>query len=187
MKIGDLFANSATPDFAEKGAFDTKRFKANGGDTSKPPYSDVTWDRDEYRQPCKVKRVFISADWYPDWASWKKQADAALTAAIGGESPYFGSTVRSAEGYRIIGEPHYLLDEADIFGKPESRVWINCLCPNEAEFVATVSEARALIAERERVIARDGRAGLTAALSAEAPHYNPQDNATGGTLADTFF
>ena len=186
MTFGDLFCNTAAPDFAGKGAFDTKKFRQNGGDTGKPPYYDTVWDKDEYNQPCKVRRIFISADWFSDWQSWSRQARAALNAAIGGECDPLRTVQRSTEGYPVSGTPHFLIDEADAFGKPVTAIWINALCPSESEFTATVAEAKSLIAERQRVIARDGHAGLTAALAAEAPHYNPLNNASAGKVSELF-
>lgn len=184
MTIGDFFKTNST-DFIGKPAFDTFKFKQRGGDTAHPPYRDVIHGKDKHNMSCKVTRVYINASWFTDWLGWKKQADAALNAVIGGKREYYGDTVRTSEGYPISTEPRYLIEDGlDPFGKPDISVWINAACPDEAAFAETVAEAKSLIAQRQELYRRNG--SIPATLDAERPHYDVLTNRTAGTVGELF-
>lgn len=192
MTIGEILKTGKASELVENesGRFDRRIYLNAGGDAEKVPYHDVAWERNEYGERCKARRIFISASWFPDWKSWSRQARAALNAAIGGECDPFSSVQRSSEGYPISGTPHFLVEDGlNILRNPDTAIWINACCPDEQEFNRAVAEAQGVIDKRRCLVSLHG--GLAHSMEewpdGEAPSREIKVNsATIGNLLETY-
>ena len=88
-----------------------------------------------------VSRIFISADWFDDWASWKQQADIARDAYTLQFDVFDQCFVKGGNAYPLSSEPRYFLEKSIVFPSGFT-VWVNSMCPSRTEYERTVAEAR---------------------------------------------
>ena len=124
----------------EKFRFCTRYWDENGGAIDKRPY----WD-EITKQTGRRQRVFLNTLWYKDWAAFSPAADRALTAALVQYDAYHDRYVKIGTSYPFDEKPLFLLEPERWPDTGEYSIWINCLCPDEASFNATLAEARAKI------------------------------------------
>ena len=118
-----------------------KYYNEHGGDLSKPPYFDRAEHISETGTVYPVRRVFVSADWFPGWTEWKAQAELAADAAMMG-ADYCGRWCRRSDVPPLAITPRYILERDGKTGV--FHIWINvCLSlETEADFIRVKDEAR---------------------------------------------
>ena len=126
--------------------FCTEYWDTNGGAIDKRPYYDTTGS--EYTG--KRQRVYLNTLWYRDWAAFSPAADRALTAASVQYDAYHDRYVKIGTSYPFDEKPHYLLEPSPWPNTGDYSIWVNCLCPDEASFNATLAEAREKVASMKK-------------------------------------
>ncbi len=143
----------------ETAYFNTRYWDGNGGRSDRRP---VTWTETDPRG-YRTQRIFISAAWYRDWPTWKEAADRALLAAQMQYDAFSGAFEKRGSGDPISGSPQYLLEKSAAWGG-ELTVWINALCPSEAEFERVKAEAQEKTENQGKPLAGMRICDLTAPL-----------------------
>ena len=141
----------------EKFRFCTRYWDANGGAVNKRPY----WDEIGTETTGKRQRVYLNTLWYRDWATFSPAADRALTAACVQYDAYHDHFVKIGTAYPFDEKPRFLLEPEKWPNTGEYSIWVNCLCPDEASFNATLSEARERIENHGKPVAGKRIASIT--------------------------
>ncbi len=96
--------------------------------------------------------ILVNASWFTDWPSFHKQAEIALDAAAVEFDSFNSRYVKRGHTFPVSGAPQYLLEKNKLF-EDTFDVWVNTLCPDEAEFQRVLSEARQRIENYKKPVA----------------------------------
>lgn len=151
---------------------DTNYYVKAGGDIRRPPYID-TIGHGIYTPDTYKVRVFVSALWYRDWASWSEAARIAIDTAIQGVNPVIvarGITIASAA--ELEPTPSYIFDNTRKNLGVVSILLNAAAISNEREYesVLLVAEARRRVIEKGIVKAGSQYDQYT--------QYSPAENGT---------
>ena len=122
----------------EKLHFCTRYWDENGGNPRQRPYWDVIGGDYVGRR----QRVYLNTSWYRTWEEFAPAAERAVNAALMKFDAVQNTFVKSGASYSFSGDPHYMIEQKPWPGSTEYDVWINCLCPDEEQFLDTLSIAR---------------------------------------------
>lgn len=119
--------------------------KAGGVDGAEPYYEEDTELHGMCREP--VLRVYVDAALFPEWETWKAEAERAKLGVIKGTNPVGGFTYFGGSGHTLSGNPAFIVEEVCGIGM---RLWINVLCPCESEFYRAKHDAAEEAENRSR-------------------------------------
>lgn len=116
-------------------SFWRNKFHGKSGDE---PYFDVAEDG---ISAGKVMRIYVDAKRFQTWQKWKDEADKARACAYIGNASMCGYFVKGGTSYPLSASPAFMIERPELPGL-DTILWINVLCPNEAEFHWAVEEAK---------------------------------------------
>lgn len=122
--------------------FNVRYWDGNGGRSDRRP---VHWESGHALSE-KQLHLFVSADWFPDWQQWSVEAQRAIDSTLFRFDAFDGTFIKSGTSFPIAESPHFYVEKSELWQGGYS-IWINALCPTEAEFVRTVAEAKERIAQ----------------------------------------
>ena len=156
--------------------FNYERWRENADiNPTEPPY----WDRVDHARPYGKKyglvpcqRVFVCADFFPRWESWRLQAQLAADAALMGED-FRGQAFRRSDALPLTNKPAFLIERGRF---SELRIWLNVCLSDFGE--AAFNEAKQAARARCDELRRAAKNGIIALSASEQPKYDPRENAT---------